>query len=332
MTYQSRKTPIQRADQYAFLLTKKQSAVKNPDGEQFWYSNSPMGENMIGKLLKTACEEAGIDTANRKITGTSARKTLVQSSAESGVPANVVSKLTGQAREQSQLDYMVLMKHGHQAASIVTSRSVMGKETKNFNTVFDDLKSKKPENKVTEPAPQNQLVSSQGPSQNSSYQPPQGPNFYPSPPEPTHNSFPPPPGQNHYNSYFPTPNPSQYSSYYPPPPQYGSFYPPPPPQYGSFYPPPPGPSQYSSFYPPPPPQYGSFYPPPPGQSQYSTYQQPAGPSPIPYQPPASPQNQVQLKTDDNKENIGPGPEPEENRNYVFKFRKINTSDYSYTYL
>ena len=70
---------------------------------------------------------------------------------------------------------------------------------------------------------------------------------------------------------------------------------------------------------------------PPGPSQYSSYQPPSEPSQISYQPTPP----TQLKTDD-KENMDPGqkngPEPEENRNYDFKFRKINTGEYSYTYL
>ena len=350
MVYQSRKTPVQRANQFAFLLTKKQSAVKNPDGEQFWYTNHPMGENTIGKLLKTVCEEAGIDTVNRKITGTSARKTLVQSSADSGVPANVVSKLTGQAREQSQLDYMVLMKHGHKAASLVTSRSVMGKQTKNFNSVYDELK----QSQSTPPlkprqTEQNQLSSfppAHGTNQLSSSHPSPEPSHYssyPPPPchGPRHNYYPPPPPPSHYNYYPPPPPPSHYNYYPPPPPpsHYGSYNPPPyygPNHYNSY---PPGPNHYNSYPPPEPSHYSSYNPPPyHGPSQYSSYQDP-GPSH------SYPQQEIQYSSYGsnqslvNKENENPGQygngpstDSQEQKNYVFKFKKINTGEYSYTYL
>ena len=58
--YQRRKTAKQLADDFPFLLTPKQSAVKEPTKEMYWYSSHPLGENTIGKLLKAACEAAGI--------------------------------------------------------------------------------------------------------------------------------------------------------------------------------------------------------------------------------------------------------------------------------
>ena len=58
--YQSKKTQQQLDDNYAFLLSVKQSAQKNPQMEVGWFTNHPMGVNYIGSLFKNAVEKAGV--------------------------------------------------------------------------------------------------------------------------------------------------------------------------------------------------------------------------------------------------------------------------------
>ena len=52
--YQSRKTNLQLSPTFSFFLTVKQSAEKSPNDHPHWYSNHPMGVNMISSLFKKA--------------------------------------------------------------------------------------------------------------------------------------------------------------------------------------------------------------------------------------------------------------------------------------
>ena len=138
--YKHRKTPKQLGDDFPYFLGVKNSARKNPDGEEHWYTDLRMGRNTLAKNLKTAMERSGVDTKACKISSTSARKSMMQAGADAQVPGHTLSMLAGQSSISSKLSYLAQKQASHQAASMVINRKVSGKKTaENFSTVFDKI-------------------------------------------------------------------------------------------------------------------------------------------------------------------------------------------------
>jgi hypothetical protein len=73
----------------------------NSNGKNYWYKNSPAGVNEIGKWVKTAAEEIGLDTKKRKISNHSIRSTTVSSLAKAVVGEHQLIKITGHKAEYS---------------------------------------------------------------------------------------------------------------------------------------------------------------------------------------------------------------------------------------
>ena len=65
--FNSKKTSKQSSPDFPFLLTVKQSAMKEPEKMHYWYSDHPMGVNYIGSLFKKAIELSGVDIGAKKI-------------------------------------------------------------------------------------------------------------------------------------------------------------------------------------------------------------------------------------------------------------------------
>ena len=224
--YQSKKTPRQLEKNFAFLLSVKQKAEKDPLKEVCWYTDHPMGVNYIGALFKNAVSKAGIDIGDKKVTATTARKNLAQSGAEGGVPSTFLSKMLAQKNMDSKLEYLTNTEETHKAASLVVNRGVHGESGTDFSAVFNDVKAgPEPEVKdkvVSDTKPTNFEASTiQHPSNYPHYPPP---NYYQTPPPPMWYQPPPPPYFYQYPFYQP---------YYGPPapsfhgpvcfPQYGGY-------------------------------------------------------------------------------------------------------------
>ena len=268
--YQSRKTNLQLSPTFSFFLTVKQSAEKSPNDHPHWYSNHPMGVNMIGSLFKKAIDISNVDIGSKKATATSARKCLTQAGAESSVPSPFLSKMLGQKNIDSKLEYLKQTDATHKAASLVINRSVKGQDGQNFSTVYNDLKENAEETKQ-EPleAPNPENYNHQSPQTN--YQPPQTEYWHPQ----TEYQHPQTNYQPPQTSYYPpqTPYPPQ-APYYPPPqPCYNNCYSPQP-----YYNSPPchhSPHHGSSFAPPHcPPMHGPNYSYPPQHYDRSYYHHP----------------------------------------------------------
>ena len=141
--YISKKTDVQNAPDFAFLLNPKLSASQNPDKEIFWYSSNRMGKNKISKLLKDALTKSGADLSNQKITATSARKSMLQTGAMSLVPGVFLSKYAGQKSVESKLEYIKNHESTHKATSLTISRGAFGVSNQNFDKVLTNVKNDK---------------------------------------------------------------------------------------------------------------------------------------------------------------------------------------------
>ena len=278
--YQGKKTHKQLSPDYAFLLTVKSSAQKDPARQPHWYSDHPMGVNYIGTLFRSAIERSGIDIGGKKVSATSARKNLVQTGAEGSVPSPFLSKLLGQKNIDSKLEYLRNTEDTHKAASLVISRGVQGNSDQDFSEVYNEIRGDSSDKSSTD---MKEKSSSEIESTDLNPQPQQ---YHPEPhqyqqssvPTPNYHHSPPPPGP----GYIP---PHQGPSYIPPPLYQGPAYYPPPHHGPSYYPPPPpGPSYYlaphyvPAYYPPPPPG-PAYYPPSPYHSPSAYY------PPAPYHDP-----------------------------------------------
>ena len=98
-----------------------------------------MGVNTIASLLKKAMEALGIDCKKEKISSYSARKTLIQSGADSLTPGAFVSKMAGQKNLASKLDYLRNKETTHKAASLCMSQQAAGIGG-DFRDVYNQLK------------------------------------------------------------------------------------------------------------------------------------------------------------------------------------------------
>ena len=76
--------------------------IQRPKNSEIWYSKVRMGENTIGKIVKTM---AACLTTDKKITNHSMRKTLVSKLKKAGHPRHIIKEITGHARESSLDDY-----------------------------------------------------------------------------------------------------------------------------------------------------------------------------------------------------------------------------------
>ena len=287
LLYQSKKTDEQKAPNFAFFLTIKQTAEKDPKKEMFWYTNQPMGVNLIGKLFANAITNSGIDVGNRRISATSARKNLAQVGASASIPSALLSKMLGQKNLDSKVHYVSNTENIQKAASLVIARGVQGHDSEDFSSVYNDLKTSKNRTDVYEPP------STVYPSESTNEETNHPVQLYQPEPQPT-------PGPSYVSQPQPNPGPSHvYQPYdYQSEPYYGhqstshsnyqALPPPPPPPYAygyyhhsppPYYPPPLPPHQHyymhPSYYAQPPPQYPShpyhapFYQPPPTDAQNS---------------------------------------------------------------
>ena len=307
LLYQSKKTEVQKAPDFAFFLTVKQNAEKQPRKEMFWYTNSPMGVNLIGKLFTKAISKSGLDTGNRRISATSARKNLAQVGASASVPSALLSKMLGQKNLDSKVHYVANTEDIQKAASLVIARGVQGHDSEDFSSVYNDVKTSKKKNDVYEPP--DTACPSESTNKETNYpvqlyqeepQPTPGPSnaYLPQPsPGPSHAYMPQPtPGPSHAyqpNNYQSEPyhgyQSTSHSNYHPLPP-------PPPPHYGYYH------HSPSPYYPPPPhPYYHShppYYSPPPPQYYHPPYQAPFYQHPSP-DAPNSGQNHYSLTQNNN---------------------------------
>ena len=136
LEYESKKTEDQKDPEKPFFLTVKQAAQNNPEGERYWYTNGRMGINTLSQLFKSAFVKANIDTGAAKILGTSGRKTMAQSGADSLVPGSFLSKMMGQKNVDSKLEYIKNKENTHKAASLCIQRKMTGQSE---NECFDDV-------------------------------------------------------------------------------------------------------------------------------------------------------------------------------------------------
>ena len=230
--YQSKKTVFQSTPDFPFMLNPKNSAVKNPEKELFWYSNNRCGKNTISGLFKKSLERAGCDLSGQKITASSVRKNLIQTAVEGSVPSAFVSKMAAQKNILSQLEYIVTPDKQHEAASKTVNRNLAGKSNETYQENLEQLAANK-ENKETfqievkKPDPQPEQLHYGASTHQQYFGPPQynngtHPQYYG--PQMQH--------QYQYGNYYG----HQFGFYGPPHPQFGNFFPPQQQFSGNFYP------------------------------------------------------------------------------------------------
>ena len=76
--------------------------INRPKTSDVWYCKIRMGENTIGKIIKTI---AACLKSDKKLTNHSMRKTLVSKLKKAGHPRHIIKEITGHARESSLDDY-----------------------------------------------------------------------------------------------------------------------------------------------------------------------------------------------------------------------------------
>ena len=103
-----------------------------------------MGVNKIAVLLKSAMTSVGVDCKKQKVSSYSARKTMLQSGADSLLPGAFLSKMAGQKSLESKLAYLTNKETTHKAASLCISRQATGiNDSNDFHDVYMGLRYKK---------------------------------------------------------------------------------------------------------------------------------------------------------------------------------------------
>ena len=163
---QRRKTMRQKEPQASFWWNIKPSAKENPEAEEFWYKNNPMGIHNVEKLLINGLTKAGIDCKKEKYTGTSARKVMMDGGLDAGIPEIILGRMAGQKSEASKANYIANKDITHRAASITLSRVSAGIKA-NYQSILQSLQdeereaSSKTTGQVSKKKRENELMSEQ---------------------------------------------------------------------------------------------------------------------------------------------------------------------------
>ena len=139
LAFQGMKTEKQREPSQRFFLTVKQSAQLKPEEHEFWYTNLPMGEKEIPKLIPNSFKEVGVDPRKNKITATSTRKSSIETGVAQGVPSPMLSGLAGHNDANSIKSYMKGTAKSHEAMSLIMSRKMGQKKVGRFEEIVNDI-------------------------------------------------------------------------------------------------------------------------------------------------------------------------------------------------
>ena len=145
MVYMGRKTRAQSNPKAPFMLNAKQSAVKNPEKEQFWYigtgeeGSGIMGDHTLEKLVTNAMTKAGVDCKLEKYSAISTRKCLMQSGVDCGVPDVHISRLAGHKSVLSKGNYIASKGNAHQASVRVIQRKMFSGKDCDYSSEFQKL-------------------------------------------------------------------------------------------------------------------------------------------------------------------------------------------------
>ena len=71
------------------------------ENSEIWYMRAPLGKNQIGKLLRTAADNTGIQRIGTKVSNHSVRKTSILRLLDANTPENFVAQLSGHKNTQS---------------------------------------------------------------------------------------------------------------------------------------------------------------------------------------------------------------------------------------
>ena len=119
---------------------------KRKENSDIWFMNSPLGKNLLGTLMKSGCEAAGVKGS---VTNHSVRKTAVKRALDSGCPAEYTAQLTGHKNVSSLKGYAEACMDVQRKMS----RSVLTGATFNISNNISSSKTKSDENSGTATAP-----------------------------------------------------------------------------------------------------------------------------------------------------------------------------------
>ena len=111
---------MNKPDAPFFLAVRHGDHRVNP---QVWYMKAPLGKNEIGKLLKTAADEASIQRQGSKVANHSVRKTSIGRLLDANTPETFVAQLSGHKNLQSLQSYKSANEHHQRQMSYILSGS-----------------------------------------------------------------------------------------------------------------------------------------------------------------------------------------------------------------
>lgn len=98
-----------------FYLAVNNVKVRSASSSKPWFKSNKVGVNKLGKLMKDMAEKAGLE--NPKLTNHSARKTMIQTLSEKGVPPSHIAQLSGHRNLKSIENYSALSTKQQQSMS-----------------------------------------------------------------------------------------------------------------------------------------------------------------------------------------------------------------------
>ena len=93
------------------------------ENSEIWYMRAPLGKNQIGKLLRTAADNTGIQRIGTKVSNHSVRKTSILRLLDANTPENFVAQLSGPKNTQSLHSYKSANKQHQRQMSYILSRT-----------------------------------------------------------------------------------------------------------------------------------------------------------------------------------------------------------------
>ena len=93
------------------------------ENSEIWYKRAPLGKNQIGKLLRTAADNTGIQRIGTKVSNHSVRKTSILKLLDANTPENFVAQLSGPKNTQSLHSVKSANKQHQRQMSYILSRT-----------------------------------------------------------------------------------------------------------------------------------------------------------------------------------------------------------------
>ena len=122
-------------DKPVYLQPKQFTEANSQCGAKIWYKRERYGEKTLAKFMERICSDGRLST-DKKLTNTTARKTMIQRLMKANVPPTQIMQKSGHKRVESILNYGTIEEHEQDCMTkILTASSA---SSLNYNNIMNN--------------------------------------------------------------------------------------------------------------------------------------------------------------------------------------------------